>query len=417
MSVKRFTQDNVGAIKVPAGKADHWEPDAGLPGFFIRFRNGGEGTYFIRFTVNGQKRKMPLGRVSQIKLADAQAKARQHFGTVASKVDPVVEQAKAVTTSAVLMPSLFDDFKLHLETKRRSASHISRSMDYLKRYFAGLHGIPLDQINRATVARELNKITAGNGRIAMTRARAALSKFFSWCFTQGHEFMNPVQGTERHESNERDRVLSPEELRVIWEKSGDSDFGQIVKLLMLTGARRSQIGDLKVAEMLLEPSGLDTRDRVLELPGQGSAKARKGGSKHDGKFIIPLSAQALAILKRKAANPNGGEYVFGNGKGKGGYAGWVKMKKQLDRRIGAAIGEPWGFHDFRRSFETLGQDVCKIDDSWTDACLNHKPQAKKGVRGRYNYATKIDEKRKAMEIWGAYIESLVTKKQQLQIAA
>jgi hypothetical protein len=54
----------------------------------------------------------------------------------------------------------------------------------------------------------------------------------------------------------------------------------------------------------------------------------------------------------------------------------------------------------------LGQDILKLDDRYTDACLNHKPQSKKGVRGRYNYATYITEKRDTMERWGNFIEQL-----------
>jgi integrase len=413
MQVKRFTQENVGNIRPPAGKADHWVEDPALSGFFIRFQNGGEGAYTLRFTVSGQRRKLPLGKVSKVLLADAQRAARQHFATVSENVDPIIERAKAAVASGVLMPSLFDDFESHLRNKRRSDDYITRTMDYLRGterspYFKPLHVIPVGEINRATIAREMSRIEKHNGPIAMTRARAALSKFMNWVIQQGHEIGNVVTGTVKYESEHRDRVLQPDELAAIWRHSGADDFGRIVRLLMLTGARRTQIGSLRKAEQRLEPSELPLQDRLIELPGQGRKNSRKGGSKHGDTFLIPLSRQAMAILKDKAKSPRDGDYVFGDG-GEGGFSGWSKAKAALDKRIGQEIAEPWSFHDLRRSFETLGHDVCGIPEVDLDHCINHKPQSKQGVKGRYNYAKHMKEKRAAMQTWGDYIEEITKK--------
>lgn len=410
---KKFTQENVASIRPPADKVDHWVRDPGMAGFFIRFQNGGEGVYFIRYSINGQKRKLPLGKVSQVRLADAQKQARQHFGSVSEKVDPKVERAKATVASGVLMPSFFEGFETHLRNKRRSDDYISRTLDYLKGterspYFKPLHVIPIGGLNRATIARELSKIEKHNGPISMTRARAALSKFMNWLIQQGHEIPNLVSGTVKYESEERDRVLQPHELAAIWRNSGDDDFGKITRLLMLTGARRTQIGSLRKAEVRLEPTEVPLQDRLIELPGQNRKNSRRGGSKHGETFLIPLSTQAQAILAEKARAPRDGDYVFGDG-GKGGFSGWSKAKAALVERIGAEIAEPWGFHDLRRSFETLGHDVCGIPEIDLDHCINHKPESKRGVRGRYNYAKHMKEKRAAMQIWGDYIEEITKR--------
>lgn len=180
----KFTQNNVTKIRPPAGKADHWEPNNGLPGHWIRFRNGGEGTYWIRYSLSGEDYKLPLGRVSQVKLATAQNEARRHFAAIAKKENPTVERKKAVVSSAVLMPSLFDAFERHLQNERRSMGYIKRTRQYLDgvrakegklkpsgKYFVPLHSIPLAQLNKATVARELTQIEQDHGPIAMTRAR------------------------------------------------------------------------------------------------------------------------------------------------------------------------------------------------------------------------------------------------------
>jgi integrase len=408
----KFTQSNVVTIRPPAGEADHWEQDDGFPGFFIRFRNGGESAYFMRW---GRAGKLPLGKVSQVRLATAQDAAREHFGKLTDKAyNPVAERAKATAASATLMPSLLAGFESYLANKRRSGDHIKRTIGYLKDTFAALHVIPIAAIDRATVARELGKIEQTRGPIAMSRARAALSKFFSFCREQGHDIANPVDGTTRHESEARDRVLTPNELRVIWQTAGDGDYGRIIRLLMLTGARRSQLGDLRKTEVRLEASAIPTQDRLIELPAQGRRSARKGGSKHGDKFLIPLSTQAIELLAEKAKAPReGSDYIFGNGKGEGGFSGWSKSKEMHCERIGDAITEPWGFHDFRRSLVTLGHDVVGIPEIDLDHCINHKPASKQGVRGRYNYASHLKEKRAAMQTWADYLDGLVHPKPHL----
>lgn len=420
MTPKKFTEDNVKSIRPPAGSTDHWVQDPGLPGFFIRFRNGGDGSYVIRFSVNGQKRKLPLGKVSQTKLTEAQTEARKHFGSVAQRKDPVIERAKVTVESGVKMTSLFDTFEAHMAAKRRSPSYIGRTMDYLKGtdksdYFRPLHAIPLAQLNRATVAREMSKIEKANGPVSMTRARAALSKFVSFCYAQGHEFPNPVQGTVKHDSEIRDRVLMPEELKVIWQTAGDDDYGQIVRLLMLTGTRRTQIGSLKTAECFLDESDVPMEDRLIAFPGQGRRASRRGGSKNNEMFHLPLPRQAIAILKgRKARADN--DHVFGEGDG--GYSGWSASKARHEHRIGKIMKmEQWGFHDFRTSFQTLGQDLLDLDGTLLDGCLNHKSKTKGGARGHYDFANLMKKRRAAHQAWADYIESLVSRKPKLRVAA
>jgi integrase len=56
-------------------------------------------------------------------------------------------------------------------------------------------------------------------------------------------------------------VLSDEELKVIWQASPDSDFGCILRLLILTAQRREEIGGLRRSE-------IDTAKRVINLPSE-----------------------------------------------------------------------------------------------------------------------------------------------------
>jgi integrase len=74
-----------------------------------------------------------------------------------------------------------------------------------------------------------------------------LSVFFSWCISTGRSEANPVAHTKKNSEQSRDRVLSEPELQLIWNSLEDDDHGKVVKLLMLTGQRASEIGGLLLA--------------------------------------------------------------------------------------------------------------------------------------------------------------------------
>ena len=246
-----------------------------------------------------------------------------------------------------------------------------------------------------------------------------MSKFFNWATAQGHCDHNPVVGTDKIESIARDRVLTPREIAVIWHACADDQHGRIVKLLLLTGARRSQIGSLRKNELSIEDAlitlggqiGIREAKRLAKL----GEEAPESLSKNRKTFLIPLSRQALALFALQPERMNS-PYVFGDG-GAGGFSGWSKAMADLKARIGNRVKGDWGCHDFRRSFETLGQDVLKIPPHITDAAINHIPQTKKGTRKHYNFAQYLDERIEAMNKWGDYIESIVNKPSGLKLMA
>ena len=94
---------------------------------------------------------------------------------------------------------------------------------------------------------------------------------------------NPVIGTNRASAGvARDRVLSDVELREIWNALREDQYGAIVRLLILTGQRREEIGSLQEAEVDFE------RD-MLKLPPERT----KNNRPHD----VPPSGPARAILQ------------------------------------------------------------------------------------------------------------------------
>jgi len=222
--------------------------------------------------------------------------------------------------------------------------------------------------------------------VTANRLRASLSKFFAWGIGEGLIDSNPVSGTNRNEEMTRDRVLSPQELRAIWLALPDNDYGSVVKLLMLTGQRASEIADLRWPELIGDE---------IRLPGDRTKNHRA--------HTVPLTktAQKILAVVPQRTKPNGTprELVFGSGEG--GFSGWSKAKDQLDQRIAEMTGEsivPFRIHDLRRSFATHAAEI-GIQPHVIEAVLNHISGSKAGVAGIYNRALYEPEKRAAMDRW------------------
>jgi len=100
-------------------------------------------------------------------------------------------------------------------------------------------------IDRRRISSLLSQVADDHGRIAANRVRASLSAFFAWAIREGMLDLNPAIGTNRADEVARDRVLSLEELREILDALRYDHYGATVKLLILTGQRRDEIGALR----------------------------------------------------------------------------------------------------------------------------------------------------------------------------
>ena len=385
----KFTQSRINSFQPPAGKIDHDEIDEAMAGFGVRFRNGGTGTFFIKYKIGDKHGRLSLGKVGKVSLADAQAAARKHFAAIAEKIDPSVERARMAAKASDSIGPLIDDFMRYLAISRkrngekRSPSYLKENARTLRVYCKGLHRLSATDINRAMVATVLATIRTERGPIAADRSRAHLSAFFTWAIAEGHTEVNPVAGTNKTGSKSRDRLLQDSEIAAIWNALGDDDYGAIVRLLILTGARRDEIGSLRRGE-------INFAQKQIELPGSRT----KGGIDH----AIPLAPPALSILKAREPR-EGSDFVFG--RGKAGFGGWGKCKARLDARLDLV---PWVLHDFRRALSTTMHERLDVPPHVVEACLGHT------VRGislaTYNKSVYVSQRRTALEEYANHIKGL-----------
>src|SRR5262249_38306152 len=154
--------------------------------------------------------------------------------------------------------------------------------------------------------------------------------------------------------------------------------GACVKLLVLSGQRRSEIADLRWAEVASD---------ILELP----AARMKGRQPH----FVPLSTQAAAIIaampKLVPHVPQRDGYVFGRPVGH-----FDRIKRQLDVHMGDVA--PWVMHDIRRSVAS-GMARIGIAVPVIEKILAHKSGTFRGIVGTYQRHSFLPEMAAAMQRW------------------
>ena len=107
----------------------------------------------------------------------------------------------------------------------------------------------IDQITRRDVASLLDSIVARGAPVKARSVHAALHRLFKWSVGRGIVTVNPVADMEKPgKVTSRERVLDDGELAQVW-KHCDGPHGDAVRLLILTGARREEIAQLKWSEI------------------------------------------------------------------------------------------------------------------------------------------------------------------------
>jgi integrase len=326
----------------------------------------------------------------------AGAEAKKLLSQVGLAVDPAVEKATRRADASLTFGSLLDGY-LKLQQGRLRPSTYRETERYLRTVWVPLHGLPISKITRGAIAARLAALE-GSAPVAASRARAALSAFFSWAMRRGHADANPVINSYRPERvATRDRVLTDGELVEIWRGCRDDDFGRIVKLLILTGQRREEVGAMAWQE-------LDIAKAQWSLDG-----AR---TKNKLPHLVPLSEAALSVLSGVEVRV-GRDLLLGDGDGP--FSGWSRAKANLDGRLQKAREEAapdlkpmplWRLHDLRRTTATRLADL-GVQPHVVEAVLNHISGARAGVAGIYNRAAYTKEKTAALALLGEHVTHLV----------
>jgi integrase len=396
----KLTQDAVAKLtRPPKGERIVWDDD--IPGFGIRLRPH-SATYVYRYRRGARQPRVTIGAAAAISASRARTIASQLYARVKLGEDPASERAEKLARASETFGLALKPYLLHMQAKLRPGSfeNVDR---HLMKHAAPLHRLELAKAaERRTVASLLGKIATSSGPVEANSMKGSLSGFFVWAIGQGllDGTADPTIGMANAPVNgPRSHVPSDAEIVKIWNALRADDYGDIIKLLVLSICRLTEIGSLTWDEV-------DFTAGVIRLPAERT--------KMDVARDVPMSKPVREILQRRHRQWDGSRaLVFGTGGG--GFSGWSRAKRDLDRRAGVT---GWTHHDLRRYGSTTMNNEGLAPPHIVEACLGHAVLkyvtdqgqiiTSKSVERRYNYATYPEQVRAALELWGDRVIGLVS---------
>jgi integrase len=386
----------VARVALPDGKADAIFFDDNLPGFGLRLRAAGGGrilgTWVAQYRAHGRTRRMKIGTVEKLGADQARKAAKKILAKVELGKDPQGDKVEDRRKASRTLRAIVELFLEAQASRLRPASLRLSRLFLTGPYFKPLHSTAATDITLADVAARVSAITRNNGSTTAARARSALSALYRWAMGEGllgPNPVNPVAGTNKPKDSEpRDRVLKDHELAAIWN-AGDGEYAHVLKLLILTGCRREEIGGLRWSEIDLDKG-------ALALP--------KERVKNNRAHSLPLPPLALSIIQsvpRRASR----DLLFGSRSRSPGFCSWAAAKGKLDAKLAGKVA-PWRVHDLRRTTATKMADI-GIQPHIIEQILNHQSGHKRGPAGIYNRSSYQREVSAALALWADHMQSII----------
>jgi integrase len=353
-----------------SGQVDYWDSSFKGGLFGCRVSQGGTKT----FQVKHRNRRYTIGQYPTLKLAEARIEARKLLAEFTlGKTNPkAISYANAV--------------EAFIEDKRKS-----RRTSTADAYEGLLNRLPFQNhvgaITHEEVERKLKRIKTHG---AYNHHLVALKVFFNWCIKRRYRSDNPTLGLSKYARSKKKRILTDEELVIVWNATFkiETDFGEIVRLLMLLGQRRNEIASLR-------ETYYSDNSQILVLPPEVT--------KNNHSHTLPIGTMAAEILSKRIRL--GRNLLFeANGTGNP-FSAWSKNKKALDKLAPIA---PWTLHDLRRTLRTgLGRLGVRPDIA--ERVLNHV-SSRTEVEDTYDLNLYLPELRDAIEKWEAHLTVLFERK-------
>ncbi len=401
---KALTATAIEAAKPGANRREI--SDGGQDGLFLIVQPSGAKSWALRYRAEGKPVKLTLGQWPAMSLAKARGTAAEALEAVKAGDDPAEKKraAKAAKLDTDLsardkVKTLIGQYdKLRLKHLKSRAT-VRRELD---RFVVSSWGErDIHSIAKRDVIDLLDGIAESGRAVSANRVRAYLNTFLNWCVERDILAMSPATGVKRvAKETSRERVLSDDEIRWLWQACDDLDlWGPFTKTLLLTGQRLGEVAGMREAEIAGATWHLE-------------AKRTKNGRAHD----VPLSDAVIEVLAGTTKIKGAGFLFTTTGASalsnfhRGREAVASKMAEIAEKERSEPVAIPhWTFHDLRRTAAT-GMARLGIPVRVTEAVLNHVSGTGGGIVAVYQRHDYADEKRAALDSWARFVVSIVEGK-------
>jgi integrase len=408
-----LTDRQIRSAQVPAGLNQVELRDDQVRGLLLRVYSSGTRTWMLHYRrqEDDRRRFLKLGAYPGVSLKQARQLAEVEVGRIAAGDDPQGERVERRTAStAETVAELAEQYLTGYSKAHKRPKSYAMDRWQLDAYVLPRWGDrPVDEITKRDVRELLDDLAEGKlaarGKpttVAPRNLKALLSKLFDWAADRGILAGNPAAGVklpdrvrEHLKKGGKDRVLSDEEIGVLWGELEElEDDAHRRKLAPVSAAAFRLI--LLTAQRPGEVFAMRWRDIEDGAWWVVPAEVAKNGEANR----VYLSPQARAILDALRGHTGGSEWVLESPRKPGTHLTTVRTARLsiLDR----GGMRPWTPHDLRRTAASKMR-AHGVSRLVVQGILNHKDRSVTAVYDRYGADP---EKQKALTEWGRRVEEI-----------
>lgn len=390
MFKEKLTDTKLRSLK-PQAKA-YQRADGG--GLFLEVLPGGAKVWRLRYRLGGRQEKVTFGHYPDIGLAAARRLRDEARARRAAGGSPMRERAEEKARVKADLPQTAEALAQEWFTKvvtpaNKAPRNIRRVLtkDILPAF--GKRAVAAVTIE--DVQRVIDRVKARGADQMALQTRNVMKRLFAYAISRGLTKFNPAAAIEAKyiaQAKSRDVALTPAEigtlLSALYRSSLKRQFKLAFHLLLVTMLRKGELVAAKWSE-------IDFQARLWTVPAE-RMKMRKA-------HLVPLAPQALAMLEELRTLACGSEWVIPSRSTIARPISLTTLNAAL-RALDLPVRD-FVIHDFRRTASTLLNEQ-GFNSDVVEKALAHEQG---GVRGVYNRAQYLDQRRAMLQAWADFVDA------------
>ncbi len=376
-------------------------PDGHTRGLLLRVTPSGKKSWAVlyRRKSDGRKRRYTIGAYPEFKLSDARAHAEDVVARVSRGEDPAAQvQAH---NAALTFGQLAETWVLrHGRPNKGPRSLYDDQLMLTREIYPAIGRMKADEVVKRDVIGILELVAGRGARYRSNRIFALLRSIYRWGLAEDLIQRDPTQGIRpRTIERPRERVLSDEEVRILWRALDNAPMSKavatILRLALITGQRVGEVAGMAKSDIELAPA-----NPMWTQQGRGR--------KNKELTRVPLSPLAAELILDAVARSGDSQHVFPSPTGAGAITAHAATRAISRARPGLGI-DHFRVHDLRRTAAT-GMASLGINPHTISLVLDHTSVTKGTVTGAVYVKYSFDrEKREALERRADHLEDVIAR--------
>jgi integrase len=377
-------------------------------GMFLLINPNGSKYFRLKYRFAGKEKVLALGVYPETSLKEARDKRETARKQIADNIDPSEIRSKAKTEKAIVIDRqqriengipLKDSFKeVALSWLDSTAHKVKPHTLHKKQRRFELHVFPvigdneISSITSPDVYKVIKPLIEAKGLETAHRTHAEISSVFAYAIAHGITSYDPAQAVAGQ--------IPAQKVKHRAALTEPKDVGQLLRdIYCYQGTFVVQCA-FRFSPLVFQRPG-EIRQMEWKDVDLNAKEWRYFVTKTEVQHIVPLSTQAIAILNEIKPLTGNGQYVFPSSRGDGRPMSNGTISMAL-KTLGydSSVMTP---HGFRSIASTLLNEQGWSPDA-IERQLCHMP--KDQVRAAYNRAQYLDERRRMMQAWADYLDSL-----------